>query len=118
MGFYERIVLPRLVDRFCGVKAIRPLRREVAEGLRGDVVEIGFGSGLNLRYLPDEVDRVLAVDPAETGRKLAADRIANAPAPVEFVGLDGQDLPLDTESADSALSTFTLCTIPDVAQAL
>ena len=66
MGFYERVVLPRFIDKVCGAKPIRPLRREVAEGLQGDVVEIGFGSGLNLRYMPDEVDKVLAVDPSVT----------------------------------------------------
>jgi SAM-dependent methyltransferase len=118
MGFYERVVLPRLIDKMCGAKPIRPLRREVAEGLRGDVVEIGFGSGLNLRYIPDEVDKVLAVDPSVKGQDLAANRIARATADVEFVGLDGEKLPLESESVDSALSTFTLCTIPDVGQAL
>jgi ubiquinone/menaquinone biosynthesis C-methylase UbiE len=119
MGIWKRAVLPRITDKVCGVGEIRPLRHEVTEGLHGDVVEIGFGSGLNLPHLPKEVDRILAVEPeADTGRKLAAERIRAAEAPVEFVGLNGEELPMDTESVDAALSTFSLCTIPDVAQAL
>lgn len=118
MGFYERVVLPRIIDKVCGTGEIRPLRQEVAEGLRGDVVEIGFGSGLNLRHLPEGVDKLLAVDPAETGQRLAADRIARSKVDVEFVGLDGAELPLEDASVDAALCTFTLCTIPDVDQAL
>lgn len=118
MGFYERVVLPRVIDRVCGVGEIRPLRGEVAAGLRGDVVEIGFGSGLNVRHLPDGVTRVKAVEPSATARRLAEGRVARAGVPVEFVGLDGEALPLEDESADAVLSTFTLCTIPGVATAL
>ncbi len=118
MGFYGEQILPRIVDKACGVKEIRGLRAGVTEGLRGEVVEIGFGSGLNLPHLPTTVERVLAVDPAVTGQRLAARRLAECSIPVDFVGLDGEDLPLDDQSADAALSTFTMCTIPDVARAL
>lgn len=118
MGFYERRILPRIVDKLCGMRAVRPLREEVAAGLHGDVVEIGFGSGLNLGLLPDGVTRLLAVEPSLTARQMAGDRVARSGVPVEFVGLDGEALPLDDESADAALSTFTLCTIPAVATAL
>jgi ubiquinone/menaquinone biosynthesis C-methylase UbiE len=82
------------------------------------VLEIGFGSGLNLPEYPATVERVLAVDPSGVGRTLAAKRIAASPIPVEFVGLDGQDIPLGDASVDAALSTFTLCTIPDPTRAL
>jgi ubiquinone/menaquinone biosynthesis C-methylase UbiE len=118
VGFYCEQILPRIVDKTCGVKEIRGLRAGVTEGLRGEVVEIGFGSGLNLPHLPTTVERVLAVDPAVTGQRLAARRLAACTIPVDFVGLDGEDLPLDDESADAALSTFTMCTIPDVTRAL
>jgi SAM-dependent methyltransferase len=118
MGFYEDAVLPRIVDKLGRVKPVRRLRDEVVQGLRGEVVEIGFGSGLNLSYLPAEVDKVLAVEPSEVARRLATPRIAASSAPVELVGLDGEDLPIETESVDSALSTLTLCTIPDVSRAL
>ncbi len=115
---YEGQVLPRIVDKACGRKDIAPLRARVTEGLRGDVVEIGFGSGLNLPHLPNTVERLLAVDPAVTGQRLAAQRLAASRIPVEFVGLDGADLPLDDQSADAVLCTFTLCTIADVERAL
>jgi ubiquinone/menaquinone biosynthesis C-methylase UbiE len=118
MGIYADQVLPRLMDKLCGVADMVPLRRRATEGLRGTVLEIGFGSGHNVALYPPAVERVLAVDPATIGRKLAADRLAAATTPVEFIGLDGQDLPLDDASMDEALSTFTLCTIPDEARAL
>jgi ubiquinone/menaquinone biosynthesis C-methylase UbiE len=118
MGFYERSVLPRVVNVICGTGQIDKLRARVAEGLAGEVVEVGFGSGLNVPHYPAEVERVYAVDPSFTGRRLAGKRVAASPAPVEYVGLDGQDLPLKARSVDAALSTFTLCTIPDVGRAL
>jgi len=119
MGFYDDKVLPRLVDRVCGMAELRPLRQEVVQGLRGDVVEIGFGSGLNLRYLDaDEVDKLLVIEPNDTARRLGEERTARSDVPVEFLGLDGQALPLEDGSVDAVLSTFSLCTIPDVEAAL
>ncbi len=118
MGFYRQQVVPRLVDRMCGARGMRHWRAETTEGLRGRVVEIGFGSGLNVDLYPEGVDEVLAVEPALVARRLAAKRMARSAVPVHHVGLDGQSLPLDDQSCDSALSTFTLCTIPDVEQAL
>lgn len=87
-------------------------------GLSGRVVEIGFGSGLNVAAYPHEVEVVYAVEPAEVARRLAEPRIAAGTVSVEHVGLDGQRIPLADDSCDAALSTFTLCTIPDVAAAL
>lgn len=90
----------------------------MTEGLRGRVVEVGFGSGLNLELLPPEVELLLAVEPAAVARRLAARRVAAVPVPVEFVGVDGEELPLDDASCDAGLSTFTLCTIPRPDRAL
>jgi ubiquinone/menaquinone biosynthesis C-methylase UbiE len=90
----------------------------VAAGLTGEVLEVGFGSGRNVPHYPSAVTRVLAVDPDSVGRKLASGRVAASRVPVEFVGLDGQDLPLADESVDHVLITWTLCTIPDVGRAL
>lgn len=118
MGVYREQVLPRIVNRACSMKAARPLRSRVCEGLHGRVVEIGFGSGLNIPYYPAAVTTVAAIEPADTGWKLARLRLAAASVPVERSGLDGQSLPLADDSCDSALSTWTLCTIPDVAAAL
>ncbi len=113
MGFYGERVFPRAMNRLMNTKQTRETRARVCAPLSGDIVEIGFGTGLNLPHLPPAVTVVLAVDPLELGRTLASERIAASPVSVEFVGLDGQLLPLADDSADAALSTWTLCSIPD-----
>ena len=118
MGFYEKRVLPRVMNVVCGTKTVEPLRRRVCEGLTGDVVEIGFGSGLNVPFYPATITRVAAVEPADLSWTLAAKRVGVSSVPVERSGLDGQSLPFADDSFDAALSTWTLCTIPDVAAAL
>jgi ubiquinone/menaquinone biosynthesis C-methylase UbiE len=118
MGFYNDVVLPWCIDLSCGMKALMPEREKVSAGLSGSVLEIGFGSGLNLPFMPPSVTRVLAVEPSERARQIARKRVAQARCAVEFVGLDAQVIQLPDASADSALSTFSLCTIPDVERAL
>jgi SAM-dependent methyltransferase len=118
MGAYERYVLPRVINLVCGAKSLHPLRRRVCSGLAGDVIEIGFGSGLNVPFYPAAVTAVAAVEPSDVSWKLASDRVAAAAVPVSRSGLDGQSLPFDDGSFDVALSTWTLCTIPDVTAAL
>ena len=118
MGFYGEQVLPRIINVACGVKAAEPLRRRVCEGLAGDVIEIGFGSGLNVPFYPTAITRLAAVEPADLGWKLADKRLAATSVMVQRSGLDGQSLPFQDHSYDAALSTWTLCTIPDVAGAL
>jgi ubiquinone/menaquinone biosynthesis C-methylase UbiE len=118
MGFYEKRVLPRILNAAGGMKALESLRRRVCEGLAGDVVEIGFGSGLNVPFYPAAVTRVAAVEPSDLGWQLARQRLTAASVPVQRSGLDGQSLPLADDSYDAALSTWTLCTIPDAAAAL
>jgi ubiquinone/menaquinone biosynthesis C-methylase UbiE len=118
MGFYENQVLPRVVDVVLGGKQFAPLRARATSGLDGEVLEVGFGSGRNVPYYPTTVTRVRAVDPATVGRKLAEKRVAASAVPVEYVGLDGEDLPLDEASVDHVLTTWTLCTISDVRRAL
>ena len=111
-------MLPRIVNAACGMKASDPLRSRVCEGLHGHVVEIGFGSGLNVPFYPGSVTGVAAIEPADLGWKLAGKRVAASTVPIERSGLDGQSLPLPDESCDTALSTWTLCTIPDAVAAL
>jgi len=117
MGFYQEQVLPRFTDVALG-RHMEPIRARVATGLGGEVLEIGFGSGRNLPHLSPAVTRLLAVEPAPAGPRLAAGRIGAAPFPVELVGADGEDLPLPDTSVDHALVTWTLCTIPDVERTL
>ena len=118
MGLYDDQVLPRIINVVCNMKPLRAYRQRVCQGLGGQVVEVGFGSGLNVPYYPPEVRSVVAIEPADTGWSLAGKRVAGSSVPVERKGLDGQSLPLPDDSCDTALSTYTLCTIPDVAAAL
>ena len=113
MGFYSERVFPRLLNRMMDTEQTREIRARVCSGLTGDVLEIGFGTGLNLPHLPPAITTLWAVDPMENGRILAADRLSASRVDVAFVGLDGQSIPLEDESMDSALSTWTLCSIPD-----
>lgn len=118
MSLYRDQILPRFIDVVLGGGEFARIRARVAAGLAGEVLEVGFGSGLNVPHYPSTVRRVQAVDPATVGKKLAAKRVAASPVPVEFVGLDGQCLPVDSASVDHVLVTWTLCTIPDVNRAL
>jgi ubiquinone/menaquinone biosynthesis C-methylase UbiE len=118
MNLYERHVVPYLVELGCGMKALRPLREKATTGLHGSVLEIGFGSGLNVPYYPGEVRSVLAVDPSETARRIGQKRIASARCQIVPVGLNAERIEAADASADTALSTFTLCTIDDVPRAL
>jgi ubiquinone/menaquinone biosynthesis C-methylase UbiE len=118
VGVYADHVLPRIIDVGCNMKESLPQRRRVCEGLTGEVVEIGFGSGSNVPFYPPAVTRVAAVEPADIGWKLAAKRLRSATVPIERSGLDGQSLPFPDGAFDAALSTWTMCTIPDIDAAL
>jgi SAM-dependent methyltransferase len=118
MGLYGEQVLPRIINVACGMKVTDPLRARVCDGLAGDVVEIGFGSGLNVPFYPPTVTRVAAVEPADVGWKLAQGRLKATRVDVQRSGLDGQSLPFADDSFDAALSTWTMCTIPDITTAL
>jgi ubiquinone/menaquinone biosynthesis C-methylase UbiE len=118
MGLYSDHVLPRMINVGCGGKKVAPLRRRVCAGLEGEVLEIGFGSGHNVSFYPAAVTGIDAVEPSDVGWKLAGNRLQAAKVPVRRSGLDGQSLPFADASHDAALSTWTLCTIPDVAAAL
>lgn len=113
MGFYRDRVFPRVMNKACNTSETRRLRAEVCAGLTGETVEIGFGTGLNLPHLPSSVSRLLAIDPMRKGRDLAAERLEATDIRVEFLGLDGESIELEDNSVDSALSTWTLCSIPD-----
>lgn len=113
MGVYGEQILPRVIDVVLGGSQMGKLRSRAMEGLSGEVLEIGFGSGTNVPWYPEAVTRVVAVDPAVVGRRLAAKRLAASPVPVEFAELVGGRIDVADASCDAALSTFTLCTVPD-----
>ena len=118
MGFYSTHIVPRFIDKALGTPAMQEGRDAVAAGLSGTVLEIGFGSGLNVASYPPEIELVYAVEPALTARKIAVPRIAASPIPIQYAGLHGETVALADNSCDGALCTFTLCTIPGVEQAL
>ena len=118
MGFYTDHVLPRVINVTCGSSMLDPLRRRTCAPLSGRVVEIGFGSGRNVGLYPAAVTSVDAIDPTDVAWDMSADRVTSSPIPIRRAGLDGQRLPFDDDTFDAALSTFTLCTIPDVDAAL
>jgi SAM-dependent methyltransferase len=118
MGLYDDRVLPRILNRACGSTTLEPLRRRVCQGLAGHVIEIGFGSGHNVPFYPAAISSVTAVEPSNLSWRLADQRLGATTVPVIRSGLDGQSLPFDDDCYDAALSTWTLCTIPDAAAAL
>jgi ubiquinone/menaquinone biosynthesis C-methylase UbiE len=118
MGFYQNQVLPRFQDKVMDRKDMREIRDRVCSGLTGDVVELGFGTGLNSPHYPAEVVKVAAVEPSALCVRIAQPRIAATTAEVELAGLTGEALDLPSEEFDAALSTWTLCTIPKVNAAL
>jgi SAM-dependent methyltransferase len=118
MSFYADHILPRCIDFVLSRPPILELRARVTRGLEGRVLEIGFGSGLNLPYYPKAVTQILALDPSRASQHLSKPRIADCPIPLEWVELGDGPLPLATGSIDAVLSTFTLCTIPDLDAAL
>ena len=118
MGLWEARVVPHIVDRTCGIPQLDPLREQACDGLHGQVVEIGFGSGGNIGLYPPEVTEIIAVEPSDVAWKLSTSRRSASSVPVSRVGLDGARLPLADASVDTGLVTFSLCTIPDVTGAL
>jgi ubiquinone/menaquinone biosynthesis C-methylase UbiE len=118
MGFYRNQLLPRFQNKVMDGADMRETRARVCSPLRGDVVEVGFGTGLNAPHYPQDVRRIAAVEPSALCLRLAAPRIAATSAKVELAGLDGETLELPSNEFDAALSTWTLCTIPDVDAAL
>jgi ubiquinone/menaquinone biosynthesis C-methylase UbiE len=118
VGLYQDQVLPRIMNVVLNDAELASVRARVAAGLAGEILEVGFGSGLNVPLYPRAVTRARAVDPATVGRKLAAGRVAASPVPIEYVGLDAQALPLAAGTIDHVLVTWTLCTIPAVDAAL
>jgi SAM-dependent methyltransferase len=118
MSWWEDRVVPRLVEVTLRRPDVDELRAATCAGLHESVLELGFGSGLNVGHYPPAVHRVDAVEPSEVAWRLSARRRDDSPTPVVRVGLDGQTLSADDASYDVVLSTFTFCTIPDLPRAL
>lgn len=119
MGLYEKYVVPHVVNYACGIKPIARQRKKVVPLCEGTVLEIGIGTGFNLPYYDgSKVTKLIGLDPSEESWRLASKRAAHLPFPVEFIGLPGEEIPLEDNSVDTVLITFSLCTIPDPEKAL
>ena len=118
-SWYDRHILPYLIDLSCGVKPVRRQRAKVVPLAHGRVLEVGMGSGLNMPYYDkSRVAAIVGIDPSPGMRRRAEQRIAQAGLAVEFVGLSAEKIPLPDAAFDSVLITYTLCSIPDPVAAL
>jgi ubiquinone/menaquinone biosynthesis C-methylase UbiE len=119
MSFYEERVLPHLIDLACSSKPTRKQREKIVPLAEGDVLEIGFGSGLNLPfYDPQKVRKIWGLEPSAGMRRKARPTVDASNLDVEFIDLPGEEIPLEEDSVDTVLVTYTLCTIPDAIAAL
>ncbi len=118
MSFYASHLFPYLMDWGMGSRGFREQRREALTPLHGAVLEIGFGTGLNLPHYPAAVTRVIALEPVRLLPRKVSQRIAAAPMPVTLIRGSAEHLPFHDRRFDCVLSTWTLCTIPDVVASL
>ncbi|MFS8896858.1 class I SAM-dependent methyltransferase [Synechococcus sp. R3-13] len=115
---YRRIIFPRLLDLALSGEGMERYRRQLLAHVQGSVLEIGFGTGLNLPCYPEHIRKITGVDPDPGMGSLARRRIASSPIAVDWQVADAQKLPFPSQSFDSVVSTWTLCSIPNVAKAL
>lgn len=119
MGLYERFVLPKVIHFACSSNTNVRQRAKVVPRARGRVLEVGIGSGLNLPfYDAAKVSKVWGLEPSPELTRMAARAAGAVPIEVEFIGLPGDEIPLEDDSVDTVVTTYTLCTIPDTAAAL
>jgi len=119
MSFYDDRVLPHLIDLVCSTKPTRKQREKIVHLAEGDVLEIGFGSGLNLPYYDrTTVRKIFGLEPSEGMRRKAQPNVDASGLDVEFIDLPGEEIPLESQSVDTVLVTFTLCSIDDAVAAL
>lgn len=118
MSFFSQVIVPRLCDFLLNKSLLARHRRKLLAGADGDVLEIGFGTGLNLPFYPERIHKLTAVDPNPGMHRLAQKRIKQTWIEVDQQVLGGERLPFKDSRFDCAVSTFTLCSIEEVAQAL
>ena len=119
MSFYDEYILPHVINCTCGLKAIEKQRAKVVPLAKGQVLEIGMGSGLNLKhYDPSKVDLVWGLEPSLGMQRKAAKNIAASPVKVDWLVAGCEAIPLDDDCIDTVMLTYALCTIPDWSAAL
>ncbi|AFY54767.1 methylase involved in ubiquinone/menaquinone biosynthesis [Rivularia sp. PCC 7116] len=118
MGFYSQKIFPYLLDWSLSDSTFNQYRQEVLAEVEGEVLEIGFGTGLNLSFYPDEIHKIITVDNNPGVNKLAQKRIEKSSITVDHRILSGENLPMADNTFDSVVSTWTLCSIEKVEQAV
>ena len=119
MSFYAERVLPHLIDLACSTRPQQKQREKVVHLAEGDVLEIGIGSGLNLPYYDSgKVRKIFGLEPSAGMRRKAQPMVESSDIEVEFIDLPGEEIPLENDSVDTVLVTYTLCSIADAVTAL
>jgi SAM-dependent methyltransferase len=118
MGFYSRVIFPRICDWLMNDPTMSALRSESLAPASGDVLEIGFGTGLNLRHYPKHIRAITTVDPNPGMERLARKRIVDSGIRVDQHQHSGEELPFPDASFDCVVSTWTMCSIPDADRAM
>lgn len=118
MGLYRKLIVPRLTDLAMRNKHLGPYRERVISAAEGRVLEIGIGSGLNLARYPPAVRELLALEPDPGLISMARHKSVERTRPVSFLEASAERIPIESESVDTIVSTWTMCTIPDIRRAL
>ena len=119
MSIYGKYILPWATNLACGGEPIAKQRAKIVPRARGEVLEVGIGSGLNLPFYDTaRVEKIWGLEPSPEMRRMAEKVAHGVDLPVQFLDLPGEEIPLDDQSVDTVLVTYTLCTIPDAARAL
>ena len=118
MGFYSNLVVPYCIDLAMSGSNLSQYRQQLLKSVSGDILELGFGTGLNLPYYPESVTKITTVDPNPGMQKLARLRIEQSSIMVDYKVLNGESLPMEDASFDSVVCTWTLCSIPLVDRAI
>ena len=119
MTFYERYCLPRLLDLACGVRPVRRQRDRIVPLARGEVLEVGIGTGLNLaHYRAEQIERIWGLDPATQMNRTTRKRLCGTGLDLELLALSAERIPVENDRFDTVVLTYTLCSIPDPVAAL
>ena len=118
MGFYSNLIVPYCIDFAMSGEPLARYRRQLLQDVSGDILEIGFGTGLNLPHYPDGVEKITTIDPNPGMKKIARSRIADSNITVDYRTLNGESLPMADGSFDSVVCTWTLCSIPQADRAI
>lgn len=118
MGIYSNYIFPRVLNSFMSSGQFKKQRKKLLESVGGEILEIGFGTGLNLEFYPEHVRKITAIDPNAGMNQVAQRNIRKSGIEVDSRVLSGENLPIEDRSFDTVVCTWTLCSIPDAQRAL